>query len=165
MCWKQCRRKNRNFWRMKKYFIIDELATELDFTQKNRKGQGDLTVVPWDWWHSGLRIQGYNCGLDLIPSPGTPCAKGSQKETKNNKKLITFRFPLLSRLRTQHSVPEDVGSIPGPAQWVKNLVAVAVVQARGCSSDWNPTWLVNVHKPQVQHMERKKREWGERYWD
>ena len=41
---------------MKKYFIIDELATELDFTQKNRKGQGDLTVVPWDWWHSGLRI-------------------------------------------------------------------------------------------------------------
>ena len=27
----------------------------------------------------------------------------------------------LSRLRTQHSVSEDVGSIPGLAQWVKNL--------------------------------------------
>ena len=31
-------------------------------------------------------------------------------------------FPLwLSRLRTQHSVSEDVGSIPGLPQWVKDL--------------------------------------------
>ena len=27
----------------------------------------------------------------------------------------------LSRLRTQHSVSEDVGLIPGLAQWVKDL--------------------------------------------
>ena len=28
----------------------------------------------------------------------------------------------LSRLRTQHSVCEDVGSIPGLTQWVKDLI-------------------------------------------
>ena len=32
-------------------------------------------------------------------------------------------FPLwLSGLRTRHSVPEDVGLIPGPSQWVKDLI-------------------------------------------
>ena len=52
----------------------------------------------------------------------------------------------LSGLRTQRSVPEDAGSIPGLAQWVKGLVlrrlqmwlrsgvAIAVVWAGSCSS-------------------------------
>ena len=30
----------------------------------------------------------------------------------------------LSWLKTQHSVYEDVGLIPGPAQWVKDLVSL-----------------------------------------
>ena len=41
--------------------------------------------------HNGLRIQhchscdlGHNCGLDLIPSPGTPYATGWPKKKKKN---------------------------------------------------------------------------------
>ena len=37
-------------------------------------------------------------------------------------KSLQMEFPLwLSRLRTQHGVCEDVGSIPVLAQWVKDL--------------------------------------------
>ena len=38
-------------------------------------------------------------------------------------KKFTWEFPLwLSGLRIQHHVHEDMGSIPSPAQWVKDLV-------------------------------------------
>ena len=50
-------------------------------------------------------------------------------------------FPLwLSELRTQHSVHEDAGLIPGLAPWVKEpMLPQAVALSHGCVSD--PVWL------------------------
>ena len=54
-------------------------------------------------------------------------AKGSAQHVKLrwvlDQNTAALEFPLgLSRLRTQHSVPEDASSIPGLTQWVKDPV-------------------------------------------
>ena len=78
------------------------------------------------------------------------------KITLKNLRVL-LEFPLqLSRLRTQHSVYEDVGLIPGLTQWIKDpalpqaaaqvadidqihSIVVAVAQASSCSSDSTPS--------------------------
>ena len=49
-------------------------------------------------------------------------ATGSPKKKKKKKKEFLL---WLHGLRTQHSVPEDVGSILGLFQWVKDAAQVA----------------------------------------
>ena len=71
---------------------------------------------------------GHNCGSDLIPGPQTLYAMGQpkkkgKKEKKERKNYHLMKFLLwLSGLRTQYSVCKDTDSIPGLAQWVKDLM-------------------------------------------
>ena len=57
------------------------------------------TQVPSPVWHGGLRIWcchscsiSCNCGLDLIPGLGTPCADGWPKKKKKKKLEDTFEI-------------------------------------------------------------------------
>ena len=92
-----------------------------------------------------------------------------------------WEFPSwLSRLRTQNYLPEDVGSIPGLAQWVKDLVlprAVAEVTdaavriqcclcrdcgvGLSCSSDLTPSLGTSIWRRCGHNKEKeKKKKWS-----
>ena len=78
-------------------------------------------------------------------------------------------FPLwLSRLRIEHGVREEAGSLPGLVdiwhfykRWsrlqtrLRSRVAESVAWAGSCNSHWTLAW--NFHVPQVRLLKKKKR--------
>ena len=73
--------------------------------------------------HSGFRIWccrscglGCNCGSDLVPGLGTPYSVGQPKKKKKKKK----EFIVAQWVKNLTSIYEDLGLIPGLAQWVKD---------------------------------------------
>ena len=76
--------------------------------------------------------------------------------------LEKLELPLwLSGLRIQHSVCEDVGSIPGLAQWVEGLVLLWLWhrQAASCSSDLTPNLGTSVCHRCSPTEKKKKKNW------
>ena len=76
----------------------------------------------WRYHSCGV---GHNCGLYLIPGPGTPYATGQPekkktKQTKNqkNEEKALNRGAAETNPTRNHQV---VGSTAGLAQWVKDL--------------------------------------------
>ena len=71
------------------------------------------------WW-LGSRCYccawSHRCGMSSVPGPGTCICCGRDKAKQNRS---SHRGSLVRNLTSIH---EDVGLIPGLAQWVKDLV-------------------------------------------
>ena len=104
-----------NHWPWK-FHMLSGRQKERDKDVKEYKRYG----VPL--WHSRLRIQhchcsnsGHCCGMGLLPGMETsPCHGCGQKKSE---------FPSWLMETKPTSIHEDAGSIPGLAQWVKDLAS------------------------------------------
>ena len=97
--------------------------------QQDWRHLGSAGIQPLAW-SGGLGIQdcpscslGPNCGLDLIPGLGVPHATGQPKKKKKLNSQCKSCFRSSFRGTEEMDLTrfhEDMGSIPGLAQWVKD---------------------------------------------
>ena len=73
--------------------------------------------------------------------------------------MVLLELPLwLNRLRTQGSLCEDAGSIPGLARWLRSCIATSCSVAHSCSLDLVLPWLwcrlaaVVLNQPLAQEL-------------
>ena len=83
-----------------------------------------------------LHIKGKRAASFLI----VRVPSGGQSQQQRSEELRVQSSSRGSAVRSRTSIREDVDSIPGPAQWVKDL-AVALSCGVGCRRNLDPTLL------------------------
>ena len=74
-------------------------------------------------WHCHCSSLGGCCGVGLIPGlGGIKCAMSAARKNNNNKSFESWSSRCGSVVMNLTSRHEDTGSVPGFAQWVKDLM-------------------------------------------